>query len=366
MLYLRSYSRGDAACAERVPVAELSALGLERALLAADAATRERELATTLARDPALMTWAEDAVRGETGDTISVGGAASALARRLETELAASLGHAANGQGSTNQPTGVEARLPALAQRLADCLHTLADFDARLERAKLDAMKELAYGASHEINNPLANIAARAQSLLVGEADNERRRKLVAIHRQAMRAHEMIADLMLFARPPKLNREPCDLAALARVVMDELKERAAEQGAQLVYDAGDSDVVVSADATQLAVAVQAAGQNALESVDEGGHVHFIVRRTEHASERWGELSIRDDGPGIPDDVRQHMFDPFFSGREAGRGLGFGLCKCWRIVTEHSGQVVVHQPPEGGAEISIQLPLMSQSDTADGR
>ena len=67
------------------------------------------------------------------------------------------------------------------------------------------ALKELAYGASHEINNPLANIAARAQTLLEDEPDPERRRKLTAIHRQAMRAHEMIADLMLFARPPKLE-----------------------------------------------------------------------------------------------------------------------------------------------------------------
>ena len=71
------------------------------------------------------------------------------------------------------------------------------DFEQRLEREKLEALKELAYGASHEINNPLANIAARAQTLLDDEIDPERRRKLLAIHRQALRAHEMIADLML-------------------------------------------------------------------------------------------------------------------------------------------------------------------------
>jgi signal transduction histidine kinase len=359
MLYLRSYSRGDGACAERVPIAEVSALGLERALLAADAAARERELATTLARDPALMTWAENATRSETGDTIGVGSAVAALAPRLEIELAESLEHSANGQRSTNQPTGVESRLPALAQRLADCSQTLADFDARLERAKLDAMKELAYGASHEINNPLANIAARAQTLLEGEADAERRRKLVAIHRQAMRAHEMIADLMLFARPPKLKRGPCNLAEIAHVAINELSQRAAEQGTRLQLDAADCGVIVSADATQLAVAVQAVGQNALEAVDEGGHVHILVRRSEPADEEWGEISIRDDGPGIPADVREHLFDPFFSGREAGRGLGFGLCKCWRIVNEHGGQVTIQRPAEGGAEISIQLPLMSR-------
>ena len=75
-----------------------------------------------------------------------------------------------------------------------------------LEQAKLDALKELAYGASHEINNPLANISARAQTLLRDEPDPERRRALEAIQQQALRAHEMISDLMLFARPPRLAR----------------------------------------------------------------------------------------------------------------------------------------------------------------
>jgi C4-dicarboxylate-specific signal transduction histidine kinase len=56
-------------------------------------------------------------------------------------------------------------------------------------------------------------------------------------------------------------------------------------------------------------------------------------------------------------VREHIFDPFFSGREAGRGLGFGLSKCWRIVTDHGGTVVVGHPPGGGAEFIIRLPAV---------
>ena len=67
---------------------------------------------------------------------------------------------------------------------------------AIVDPEKLAALKELAYGASHEINNPLANIAARAQTLLREEVDLERRRALEAIHAQAMRAHEMISDLI--------------------------------------------------------------------------------------------------------------------------------------------------------------------------
>jgi signal transduction histidine kinase len=234
---------------------------------------------------------------------------------------------------------------------------SLAEFDARLERQKLEAMKELAYGASHEINNPLANIAARAQALLEDEADPERRRKLIAIHRQAMRAHEMIADLMLFARPPKLIRAPCDLSEIAGTMCRGLSDRANEQGTQLRCDLNSGSLIASADATQLAVAVQAVVVNALEAVGEGGQVTLAARPCEIGGEPWGEIVVRDDGPGVSEEVRQHMFDPFFSGREAGRGLGFGLSKCWRIVTDHGGQLSVGRPAGGGAEISIQLQLM---------
>src|SRR6267142_4618312 len=103
------------------------------------------------------------------------------------------------------------------------------DFASALEAAKLQALYHFAYGLSHEINNPLANIATRAQTLLVDEKDPERRRKLATIVQQAFRGHEMIADLMLFARPPALRLEQVDLAGLANTVMAEVQEQAQEQ-----------------------------------------------------------------------------------------------------------------------------------------
>src|SRR5215212_7463577 len=107
------------------------------------------------------------------------------------------------------------------------------EFEQRLERAKLDALKELAYGASHEINNPLANISARAQTLLDDEQDPQRRQKLIAIRRQAMRAHEMISDLMLFARPPKLQPISVSLPELIRKVISSLSALALENNIQV-------------------------------------------------------------------------------------------------------------------------------------
>jgi signal transduction histidine kinase len=230
-----------------------------------------------------------------------------------------------------------------------------ADFDAHLEREKLAALMELAYGAGHEINNPLANIAARAQTLLADETDPERRRKLEAIHRQAMRAHEMIADLMLFARPPKLEMATIDLRKLVREVVDSLRDLAAERAIDLQCDVGDAPILVQADATQLAVAVAAVVTNAIEAVGSQGQVTATAREWAEGEVRSAEVIVRDNGPGISDTVRQHIFDPFFSGREAGRGLGFGLSKCWRIVTDHGGRIVVNNIEGGGAEFTILLP-----------
>jgi hypothetical protein len=335
-----------------IPLPERTALRLERALLSGDRAARRRELVEAFQDDQEAAGWALRAAESRLGRTINrVDEAAEWLSGCLEMELAAAL-TSENGF----PPSGEIAwRLPALVAKLCAYERQSNEFHERLEREKLASLKELAYGASHEINNPLANIAGRAQTLLAEETDPERQRKLAAIHRQAMRAHELIADVMLFARPPKLNLAPCELIELVRRVVDQLRELASEYDVKLVCESADESVRLSADATQLGVAVHAVIVNALEAAG-GGHVRVVVRQKSVGAEPWAEVAVHDDGPGISDEVRRHMFDPFYSGREAGRGLGFGLSKCWRIVTDHGGQVVVQRPAGGGAQIEILLPL----------
>ena len=227
-------------------------------------------------------------------------------------------------------------------------------FNAALEQAKLEAMKELAYGASHEINNPLANIAARAQTLLRDESDEKRRRMIEAIHRQAMRAHEMIADLMLFARPPALERQPMRIHPLLEELADELAPLAGEHSVRIKVAATDEPLTVDGDRTQLGVALKALLENSIEAIGEGGEIAVAASIGGGGSV---QIDVRDTGPGVPEEIRDRMFDPFFSGREAGRGLGFGLSKCWRIVTDHGGNVTVESPPAAGALFRIALPAI---------
>jgi signal transduction histidine kinase len=234
------------------------------------------------------------------------------------------------------------ARLSALEQ----------DFAGQLQREKLAAMQALAYGASHEINNPLANIAARAQSLLVDEKDPQRRRSLATINAQAFRAHEMIADLMLFAKPPAPVKMAVNLVSLADQVLRELADDAREQGTELArQEGGAGALIVQADEVQLGVALRALCVNALEAVRRGGQILVSVDLAGGAA----QIRVSDSGPGLSEEARRHLFDPFYSGREAGRGLGLGLSKVWRIMELHGGQIVVESRDGEGTTFTLAFP-----------
>jgi signal transduction histidine kinase len=255
------------------------------------------------------------------------------------------------GEEATPGPWGKALR--ALVERLSRLEQLERDFDRVLLSEKLDSMRELAYGASHEINNPLANISSRAQTLLRDETDPERRRKLATINSQAFRAHEMIADMMLFAKPPDLVRENVNLPELIAQVLEELSDQADEQGTALIVTGTGSDCWLSADATHLSVALRALCRNSLEAIGAGGQVTISLV----ANDDVVELSVIDTGPGISQEVRRHLFDPFYSGREAGRGLGFGLSKCWRIVELHGGTIEVGSDDGEQTRFTIRLPRL---------
>ncbi len=286
------------------------------------------------------------ALRTSAAPTRSASGAAGVnFDRRRHKTQAAAVGKA------WLAPSPAAAWLPTLAAMLKR-LHVLeTDFQQTLEAEKLESLKELAYGAGHEINNPLANISARAQTLLVDESNPERRRLLAAINTQAFRAHEMIADMMLFARPPQLRPASTDLGALVQTVADEFAPQAAAQQVRLVYQPPAGLIMATIDPTRIHEALAALCTNALEALVTGGRLELAVRSAGDGV----QISVADTGPGISPEVRQHLFDPFYSGREAGRGLGFGLSKCWRIARLHGGQVDVSCPNAGGATFTITVP-----------
>lgn len=241
--------------------------------------------------------------------------------------------------------------VPSVVDRLARLAQLEAEFQRTLEAEKSEAMAEFAAGAGHEINNPLTVISGRAQLLLHGETDPERRRALALISAQATRVYEMIADMMLFARPPRPELARVDVTELIETLIADLAPMAARQETNLASVAFPrGEACVMADATQLAVALRAICHNALEALGSGGHIEIGVERIEPEV----RIHIRDDGPGITPEQRRHIFDPFYSARQAGRGLGLGLSKAWRIVTNHGGRIEVSSQTGQGATFTIVL------------
>ena len=234
-------------------------------------------------------------------------------------------------------PTGQPGQQPVHAERQAG---TGGAGPEQPHDGRLEALAEFAAGAGHEINNPLATIIGRAQLLLRDEQDAGRRQALEAIGGQAYRIRDMIGDAMLFARPPLGRCQSLDLSAAVQVVVDSFAETAQSRGCAVRTALADS-VTVWADPEQLSVVVSCLLRNALEAIEDGGQVCVETAGAADGS----RLVVSDSGNGLSAEERQHLFDPFFSGRQAGRGLGFGLSKCWRIVSNHGGWIECESSPD---------------------
>jgi signal transduction histidine kinase len=233
-----------------------------------------------------------------------------------------------------------ESRIDRLADTLAE-LRT--DFQSRVRDSRLEGLAEFAAGASHEINNPLAVIRGHAQLLLVREDDPDRRRQLEAIIRQTRRIHDLLHGTLQFARPPRPAPLPVRAAEwIADVVADHVPDAEAK-GVSLDYDELCHGTVWGKfDPVQASQALDQLIRNAVEAAPAGGWVRVSARWQGGAV----VISVEDSGPGPAEADLDHLFNPFFSGREAGRGRGLGLTIAWRLAQVNGGDVR-YAPTNGG-------------------
>lgn len=248
-------------------------------------------------------------------------------------------------------------------------LETEQQFLTRLQQEKLESLKQLAYGASHEINNPLANIASRAQAMVQTETDLNQQQKLATIYEQAMRAHEMISDMMLFANPPQLQICQTDLRFLIPSIIRDVEASLArqqkfhEKQIEFSVTLGPGLQPVMVDPNQTAVLLHSLIKNSMEAIESAGLIELDVRLVDGSKLK---ISVTDDGVGVTGLAKRHLFDPFYSGREAGRGLGFGLSKAWRIAQLHGASLTLDESHSPGARFVITLPLGEQSTSGHNR
>ncbi len=216
-------------------------------------------------------------------------------------------------------------------------------------------MAEFAAGASHEINNPLAVIRGHAQLLLAQETDPARERQLAAIVRQTRRVHDLLQGTLQFARPPRPN--PASVLVgdwLADVVSGYLPDADARGVSVDVTGGSGLAALASFDRGQMSQALGQLLRNAIEAAPSGGWVRL------RAEQRSGAVtvSVEDSGPGPSGRDVEHLFDPFYSGRTAGRGRGLGLAIAWRLARQNGGDVRYSPTPGGPTRFVLTLPASS--------
>ena len=227
-------------------------------------------------------------------------------------------------------------------------------------KAKLAAMAEFAAGAGHEINNPVATIVGRVELLLKDETNPERRQSLLNIGAQALRIRDMIGDLMLFARPSKPEPKLLDLVQAVDDVLRKLAEIFRAKSLS-VERRGEPSLPIWADPVQLRIVISNLLHNSVNAV-AASLITIGCSGTAQDSRRWAVLTVHDCGTGLSAQDREHLFDPFYSGRQAGRGLGFGLSKCWQIVDQHGGRIECDSSPAQGTTFRVFWPAEALAGT----
>lgn len=229
------------------------------------------------------------------------------------------------------------------------------DFSSRdesMERLFFDYVAEFAAGAAHELNNPLAIISGTAQKFLKTETDPKKREALATIISQAKRGHEMIAEIRSFARPPRPEFASVDVVRLFDDWTNrELRRAGARSFRAEIQAPSRESFELKTDPALLACALDSLGKNALENASKAGRLYFYLNlpesdadgsRSNDSVSSVLELGVENDGSNLTEEEVALCFAPFYSGRQAGRGLGFGLPKAKRFA-EILGARVTSEP-----------------------
>ncbi len=247
--------------------------------------------------------------------------------------------------------------LAAHLDRVPPCADVVRALVGCLEGLKLRGLAELAAGAAHEINNPLAIISGQAQHLLKSEESPERIHALQRIVAQSRRIHGILNDLMLYARPPRLQRRMVNLSQVVQDAAKTLADLALERRVRLDVSCVDAKLRLHADPQLLGVAVECLIRNGVEAAPAEGWVRVATE----SSSAGVEVVVEDNGPGLNGAQREHLFDPFYSGRSAGRGVGLGLSKAWRIAQLHAGSLDFQDGSGRSTRFVLCLPAPDQAE-----
>ena len=231
----------------------------------------------------------------------------------------------------------------------------------------------LAAGVAHEINNPLASIAMCSESLdgritsLMPEDTGEEsadweivKSYLDMISRESFRCKQITEKLLDFSRMGEAERQATELRDLVEGVIEMVRHVGKYKNKVLELVPGEP-VIAQVNAQEMKQVVLNLVTNGLESLDEGGRVAVEVS----VSKGRALITVTDNGCGMSEEVRKHLFEPFFTRRKGGQGTGLGLSITYRIVQEHQGELIAESGGEGlGSSFRLTLPLSTQTNSSN--
>jgi signal transduction histidine kinase/HD-like signal output (HDOD) protein len=298
-----------------------------------------------------------------TAEGICVGGvvwgAISGEGQRLGTQ-AQELNAMASGWSLALRTAQIRDEARALAEQLAEANRRLQSAQNEIIHSRMMiSVGEMAAGAAHEMNNPLAVISGRSQLLAAQLADPKQKAMAHLIYDQSHRLSEIISELMDFAKPVPPQIEESDLADLIARALHDAKQHADPADRTIEVTMGDIPPVM-VDPKQVAAALSEVLSNAIAATDPvTGHLTIHAAHDPYTSRV--VLTIADNGCGMDQETVKRAFDPFFSSKSAGRRRGLGLPKALRWVESSGGSMRLESRPEQGTRTLVLLPAGGDSN-----
>jgi two-component system sensor histidine kinase HydH len=221
----------------------------------------------------------------------------------------------------------------------------------QIKRAdRLSAVGQLAAGLAHELRNPLGSIAGAADILEREPGSEERRREFLGIIRkESRRLDRLLTNLLDFARPRQPRIQAVSIHQIVNQVVALTSHTAQRQGIRIDVDAPPL-APLRGDPEQLQQVILNLTLNAIQAMPGGGRITLSARR-EGAS---FAIRVTDEGEGIPAENLDRIFDPFYTTKESGTGLGLAVAH--QIVTQHGGRIEVARNPNRGVTFTVRLPV----------
>ncbi len=230
-----------------------------------------------------------------------------------------------------------------------------------IQSEKLAAIGKVTAGIAHEINNPLNNISLTAEVLLEDMENmtcDERREMINDILVQAERARDIVHHLLQFSRMKKSAlREKVDLAKLVEDTLALLKNELKITRTKVKTKVEKGVAIIFGNPNQLQQVLVNIILNAMQAMGERGSLEISLRVDKKTKKAY--LSIKDNGPGIPENVLEHILEPFYTTKKDGTGLGLSVS--YGIIKEHKGEIHIDSKKGKGTTVTIELPLIEKEE-----